>query len=40
MLLAPVRLTFEVRTPELALAWCLLYLGGVRGELGARRFAG
>lgn len=39
-LLSPVRMTFEGRTEELALAWCLIYLMGERDEIGARGFAG
>lgn len=39
-LLVPVRMTFEGRTRELALAWCLIFLMGEGGELGARGFVG
>ena len=38
-LVYPERMTFAGRTEELALAWCLVYLMGERGELGARAFA-
>src|SRR4051794_1691446 len=37
-LLHPERMTFEGRTEELAPAWCLLYLMGERGEIGACGF--
>jgi hypothetical protein len=33
-LLSPERMTFAGRTEELALAWCLIYLMGERGEIG------
>lgn len=38
-LLAPEGMTFEGRSPELALAWCLIYLLGERGEIGVSSFA-
>lgn len=37
-LLFPERQTFEGRTPALALAWCLVYLLGSTGEVGAAGF--
>ena len=40
MLLAPERLTFEVRTPKLALACCLFYLQWEDGEIGIEWSAG
>lgn len=37
-LLSPARMVFEARSPELALAWCLIYLMGERGEIGVQGF--
>src|SRR5688500_3701559 len=34
-LLSPDRVAFAGRSEELALTWCLVYLMGERGELGA-----
>lgn len=33
-LLAPARETFEGRTAEIALAWCLVWMLGETGEIG------
>jgi hypothetical protein len=38
-LLFPEKTTFDGRTAELALAWCLVYLMGETGELGIGGFA-